>query len=73
MEVRIGIQHVNREIVLESNKASAEILEAVSRATADGADLRLEDNNGRVVLVPGAKIGYVEVGAEQVRRVGFAQ
>ncbi|APF39669.1 DUF3107 domain-containing protein [Neomicrococcus aestuarii] len=72
MEIRVGIQHVNREIVLESNKTAEEIIEAASRATNGGTELRLEDSTGRVVLIPGANIGYVEVGAEQIRRVGFA-
>ena len=72
MEIRVGIQHVNRESVLESNKTAEEIIEAASRATSGGTELRLEDSTGRVVLIPGAIIGYVEVGAEQIRRVGFA-
>ncbi|WP_271394644.1 DUF3107 domain-containing protein [Neomicrococcus lactis] len=73
MEIRIGIQHVNREIVLESNQSAEDILDAASRATNEGTELRLEDSNGRVIMIPGARIGYIEVGAEQQRRVGFAQ
>jgi hypothetical protein len=33
--------------------------------------LRLTDDKGRQVIVPGGALGYVEIGAEEVRRVGF--
>jgi hypothetical protein len=43
----------------------------VETAIADGTLLRLVDDRGRTVLVPGAKIAYVEVGATTKGRVGF--
>jgi hypothetical protein len=36
-----------------------------------GSELRLTDEKGRQVIVPGNVLGYVEIGAEEVRRVGF--
>jgi hypothetical protein len=33
--------------------------------------LRLVDDKGRLVVIPGAVIGYVEIGAPESRRVGF--
>ena len=33
--------------------------------------LKLVDERGRTVMVPGAKIAYVEVGANTKGRVGF--
>jgi hypothetical protein len=37
----------------------------------DGGQLRLTDNKGRTVLVPSSVLGYVEVGAEEPRKIGF--
>jgi Protein of unknown function (DUF3107) len=71
MEIRIGIQNVGREIVLESGQTTDEVSKLVAAALADGSQLRLTDEKGRVVLVPGNVLGYVELGAEESRRVGF--
>ncbi|MCW4464345.1 DUF3107 domain-containing protein [Glutamicibacter sp. MNS18] len=73
MEIRIGIQNVAREVVLESEQDNAAITELVTKALNDGGQLRLTDAKGREVIVPAAGIAYVEVGPDQVRRVGFAQ
>jgi hypothetical protein len=37
----------------------------------DGSVLRLTDEKGRLVLVPGGLIGFVEIGPQIERRVGF--
>ncbi|KAD4060460.1 DUF3107 family protein [Arthrobacter yangruifuii] len=71
MEVKIGIQNVAREIVFESGQSADEVADAVEQSLANGALLRLKDIKGRLIVVPGASIGYVEIGAEEVRRVGF--
>ncbi|GAB2726300.1 MULTISPECIES: DUF3107 domain-containing protein [Arthrobacter] len=71
MEVKIGIQNVGREIVLESALDAEAVAKIVGDAIANGTDLRLTDEKGRQVIVPGNVLGYVEIGAEEVRRVGF--
>lgn len=74
MEVKIGVLHAPREIVLESNADPEDIEKAVDEAlnTADRAGvLALSDERGRRTLVPAAKIAYVEIGARAERRVGF--
>lgn len=71
MEVKIGIQNVGREIVLESALDAEAVAKIVGEAIANGTDLRLTDEKGRQVIVPGTVLGYVEIGAEEVRRVGF--
>ncbi len=71
MEIKIGIQNVGREIVLESTQTTDEVAANVTEAIAKGAELRLTDEKGRVVLVPASVLGYVEIGAEESRRVGF--
>ncbi|MGW2814979.1 DUF3107 domain-containing protein [Streptomyces sp. NPDC001415] len=72
MEVKIGVQHAPREIVLESGQSAEEVESAVSDALAGKAQLlSLTDDKGRKVLVPADKIAYVEIGEPAVRRVGF--
>lgn len=72
MEIRIGIQNVNREIVIESTETADALSAKLAAAIADGGQLKLTDDKGRTILVPAATIGYVEIGAEEVRKVGFA-
>lgn len=71
MEVRIGVQNVAREVVLESNQSSQEVRDLVTAAVTSGAPLVLLDDQGHSVIVPGNVIGYVDVGSEQKGRVGF--
>ncbi|BCW07308.1 DUF3107 domain-containing protein [Micrococcaceae bacterium Sec5.1] len=71
MEVKIGIQNVGREIVLESALDADAVAKIVGEAISKGSDLRLTDEKGRQIIVPGSVLGYVEIGAEEVRRVGF--
>ncbi len=73
MEVKIGVLHTPREIVLESAQSPAEVEELVSSAvgSSDGV-LSLTDEKGRRVLVPAALVAYVEIAQADQRRVGFA-
>jgi hypothetical protein len=73
VEVKIGISDSPRELVFSSSQTPAEIEEQVSTALAKGSDLlRLTDERGRTILVQTARIAYVEIGAADVRRVGFS-
>jgi hypothetical protein len=72
MEIRIGIQHVNREVVLESNETLAAVEKSIDSALANGSLLTLTDEKGRTVIVPGDKIAFIEIGAHTAGRVGFA-
>jgi hypothetical protein len=71
VEVKIGVQNVAREITFESSQTADEVATLVDEAVQSGAMLRLNDEKGRTVIVPGSVIGYVEVGVETERRVGF--
>ncbi|TLM86855.1 DUF3107 domain-containing protein [Pseudarthrobacter sp. NamE5] len=73
MEIKIGVQNVGREIVLESAQDAESVAKVVGEAINEGSELRLKDDKGRVIIVPGNALGYVEIGAEEVRRVGFGQ
>ncbi|RAX15585.1 DUF3107 domain-containing protein [Pseudarthrobacter sp. AG30] len=73
MEIKIGVQNVGREIVLESDQDAETVAKTVGEAINDGTQLRLKDDKGRLIIVPGNALAYVEIGAEEVRRVGFGQ
>lgn len=71
MEVRIGVQNAAREVVLESTDSATDVASAVSAAIDKGTALTLKDERGRTVIVPSEAIAFVEIGAEEARRVGF--
>ena len=71
MEIKIGVQDTPREVSLDSNDTSESVIAAVNEALASGGILSLVDDRGRTVMVPAAKIAYVEVGASSKGRVGF--
>lgn len=72
MDIRIGILNSPRELSFESNDSLADIEKAVSAAVEKGAPLlALSDDKGKRYLVPTAAIGYVEIGSESSRRIGF--
>lgn len=70
MEIKIGVQNVTRELVLEAESTAEEIAQLVEKALA-GHTLVIKDTKGRTVIVPSQSLAYVELGAEEVRRVGF--
>jgi hypothetical protein len=71
VEVKIGVQNVAREIVVETKQSPAEVEALVTAALTDGGLLNLVDDSGRHVIVPVATIGYVDLGAARKGSVGF--
>lgn len=71
MEVKVGIQHVQREVALETKSTAAAVEEALGEALKDGGVFTLTDDKGRKVLIPAAQIAYVDLGTEHARPVGF--
>ena len=52
MEVKIGIQSVPRELVLETNSSFEQIEHALNEAVANEGVFALTDDKGGKVLVP---------------------
>ncbi|MET0161425.1 MAG: DUF3107 domain-containing protein [Microbacteriaceae bacterium] len=72
MDIRIGIQNTARELAFESNSTAEQIEQQVAQALEKGTpSLVLQDVKGKRVIIPTAGIAYVEIGAEESRRVGF--
>jgi hypothetical protein len=72
MEVKIGVQNVNRELVFDSDQSSEDI-EAIVAKSLTGEDrvISLTDTKGRKVIVPTDKLAYVELGSPTIGQVGF--
>jgi hypothetical protein len=72
VEIRIGIINAPREISFETNDSSADVSATVAQALDSGSTyLRLTDDKGTQFIVPTIGIGYVQIGSEESRRVGF--
>jgi len=73
VEVKIGIQSVPRELVVETDTPAEEIERQLTLALAGGDHslFALAVAKGGKILVPADKIAYVEFGAPEARRVGF--
>jgi hypothetical protein len=71
VEVKIGIQSVPRELIVETEASSEEVERILADAVADSGVFILSDDKGGRVLVPADKIAYVEIGGSESRRIGF--
>jgi hypothetical protein len=73
VEVKIGIQSVPRELVVETDTPADELEQLLASALAgdDKAVFAISVTKGGKVLVPADKIAYVEFGAPENRRMGF--
>jgi len=70
LEIRIGIQNVSRELTVETDKTSDEVA-AMVKDSLKGSTLDITDTKGRRIIVPAASVGYIDIGEEAKRRVGF--
>lgn len=71
MEIKIGVKQTQREITLESDEDPKELAARVEEKVQSEGLLTFTDTKGRQVFVPAGSLGYVEIGAETGRRVGF--
>jgi uncharacterized protein involved in outer membrane biogenesis len=72
VEVKIGIQSVPRELVVETETAAAEVEAALKAAIDDDSVFVLVESKGSKIFVPASKIAYVEFAGHEQRRVGFS-
>ncbi|MDO9456158.1 DUF3107 domain-containing protein [Nocardioides sp.] len=71
MEVKIGVQHSPRELVVETDETPEAVEKLVAEAVSGEGVVTLTDTKGRKVIVPAAKIAYVEIGGGVAGTVGF--
>lgn len=71
MEVKIGVQSIPRELVVETPSSPDEVERSLAAAMKGGEMFALRDEKGGKVLIPSDKIGYVEISGAEQRRIGF--
>lgn len=71
MEVKIGVQHAPRELVVETNASPEEIEAQLAEAVSSSTLFVFTDSRGRRIAVPGDKVAYVEIGGGVAGAVGF--
>jgi Protein of unknown function (DUF3107) len=72
VEVKIGVQSIPRELIVETDSTAEEVEGALAGAVSEGGLFVVRDGKGGSVLVPADKIGYVEFAGSEQRRVGFS-
>ncbi|TDD75345.1 DUF3107 domain-containing protein [Actinomadura rubrisoli] len=72
MQVRIGVQFVPKELVVDTEQSADEVQHALAEALAAerGVFVLKDRRNGRVVI-PADRVGYLEITEEEGRSVGF--
>lgn len=71
MEIKIGISDVTRDVTIETEASAEEIAGRLSDALEKQSLFEVTDAKGRRVIVPAAKIAYLDLGAPSARPVGF--
>jgi len=71
VEVKIGVQYAQRELVVDVTEDAAAVEALLDAAVESGGLLALTDAKGRRVLVPAERITYVELGGGVAGQVGF--
>lgn len=72
LEVKIGVQHAPRELTVDTESSSEEVLESLRNALQGDSEMfMLSDAKGRTVAVPSDKLAYIYFSAEGTGRVGF--
>jgi hypothetical protein len=71
VEVKIGIQNAARELTIDVDETAEAVEKLVADAVSGEGVLNLKDTKGRRVIVPVAKLAYVELGHGTAGQVGF--
>ncbi|GHE35586.1 hypothetical protein GCM10017673_43010 [Streptosporangium violaceochromogenes] len=72
MEIKIGVRSVHRELVVETDLSAEQVQEELGKAlAADRGIFSITDSKGRRVLIPITSLGFIEIGGEEARPVGF--
>jgi hypothetical protein len=73
VDIKIGVTDSGRELVVTSSSQPDEIEALVNESLKNpNGTLVLVDDKGRRVIVPSARISYIEIAPADVRRVGFS-
>jgi hypothetical protein len=72
MQVRIGVQYVPKELVVETDQSANEVQQALADALNEGHSLFvIQDERGGRIVVPADHLAYLEIEESESRQVGF--
>ncbi len=71
MEVKIGVQSITRELVVDTPSSPDEVERSLVTALSNSGMFVVRDDKGGKVLIPAEKVGYVELNGPEQRRIGF--
>ncbi|MEV0629878.1 DUF3107 domain-containing protein [Nonomuraea wenchangensis] len=72
MEVKIGVRSVHRELVVETHLSAEQVEEEIRNAlSVERGVFAITDVKGRRVVVPVSALGFIEIGEDESRPVGF--
>jgi hypothetical protein len=74
VEVKIGIQSIPRELVVDTGTPAEQIEQALADALEGGdgqSVFALDTLKGGRLLIPAGKIAFIEFSPDQARRMGF--
>lgn len=71
MDIRIGMMNTGRELNFAADETAEAISAKVGEALSAGTTLTLADAKGSTYIVPAAALAYIEIGSQDVRKVGF--
>lgn len=72
MQVRVGVQLVPKELVVETKLSADEVEQALGTALESESGLfELKDSRGGRIVIPAKHVGYLEIAEEESRQVGF--
>jgi len=71
VEVKIGVQSIQRELVVETPSSPDEVERSLTTALSNGGMFVIRDDKGGKILIPAEKIGYVEMNGSEQRKIGF--
>ena len=69
--VRVGISETSQELHFEVSHEASKVAALAQESINNGKTLELTDIKDRVILVPAAKISYIEIGDTTDQKVGF--
>jgi len=72
VQVRIGVQNVPKELVVDTEQSADEVQQALADALAEQRSIFvLQDRRTGRVVVPADRVAYLEISEEEQRSVGF--
>lgn len=71
MDVKIGIQHIARELTVDTDQSAEEVTAAYREAVQNGSTFELADTKGGRTIVRADAVAYIDLGSEKTRKVGF--